>query len=107
MSHNVPGCKRRFASPNKQTVRFAGLANCGGVRRGNGAKRNDLAERSPSRRKAAKRLQSCYTMIFLPPLTTAVVHGRTTAWNKFFIYIIYNIILYPIFTNKYFIPFLQ
>ena len=49
MAHNVPGCKRRFASPYKQTVRFAGLANCGGVRRGNGAKRNDLAERSPSR----------------------------------------------------------
>ena len=60
MAPNVPGCKRRFASPNKQTARFAGLANCGVVRRGNGAKRNDLAERSPSRRKAAKRLQSCY-----------------------------------------------
>jgi len=40
---------RRFCSPNKQTVRFAGLQNCGGVRRGNGAKRNDLAECSPSR----------------------------------------------------------
>jgi hypothetical protein len=51
---------RRFCSPNKQTARFAGLQNCGGVRRGNGAKRNDLAERSPSRRKAAKRIQTCY-----------------------------------------------
>ena len=40
---------RRFCSPNKQTDRFAGLQNCGGVRRGNEAKRNDLAERSPSR----------------------------------------------------------
>jgi len=51
---------RRFCSPNKQTVRFAGLQNCGVARRGNGAKRNDLAEGSPSRRKAAMRIQSCY-----------------------------------------------
>ena len=51
---------RRFCSPNKQTARFAGLQNCGEVRRGNEAKRNDLAERSPSRRKAAKRIQTCY-----------------------------------------------
>jgi len=40
---------RRFCSPNKQTDRFAGLQNCGRVRRGNGAKQNDLAECRPSR----------------------------------------------------------
>jgi hypothetical protein len=36
IAHNVTCRKRRFAGPNKQTVRFAGLANCGGVKRGNG-----------------------------------------------------------------------
>ena len=41
---NVPGCKRRFASPDKQTVRFAGLANCGGVRRG--SERSDRPSRT-------------------------------------------------------------
>ena len=72
MSLDVPGCKRRFASPDKGFAKQRpGLANCGGVRRGNGAKRNDLAERSPPTlrvegRKAAScpqsgqaRLQSC------------------------------------------------
>ena len=59
MSSNVPGCKRRFASPDKQTVRFAGLANCGGVRRG--SERSDRPSRTePEPPKAAKRLQSRY-----------------------------------------------
>ena len=37
MSPNVLGCKRRFASPDKGACEARlGLANCGGVRRGNG-----------------------------------------------------------------------
>jgi hypothetical protein len=60
---------------------------------------------SPSRRKAAScpqsgqaHIQTCYTMIFLPTLTTAVVHGRTTAWNKFFILLLQQLFYYIIYT---------
>jgi len=36
---------------------------------------------------------------FLPPRQTTVVHGRTTAWSKFFIIVIYNKCFTPIFTK--------
>jgi len=38
---------------------FTGAKKCGGVRRGNEAKRNDLAERNPNRRIGGLRIQSC------------------------------------------------
>jgi hypothetical protein len=62
--------------------------------------------RSPSRREAAMRIQTCYvpfarillfyylqfiyvlrvvTKIIFAPTTTAVVHGRTTAWDECFL----------------------
>jgi hypothetical protein len=45
----------------KQTVRFAGLANCGAVRRG--SERSDRPSRmEPEPPKAAMRLQSCYAV---------------------------------------------
>ena len=41
-----------------------GLANCGGVRRGNGAKQNDLAERSPpTLRVEGRRRRSVYNPV--------------------------------------------
>ena len=63
MAYNVPVVNDGLPARIRACEARPGLANCGGVRRGNGAKRNDLAERSPSRRKAAKRLQSCYVPV--------------------------------------------
>jgi hypothetical protein len=49
MAHNVPVVNDGLPARISKTVGFAGLANCAGVRRGDGAMRNDLAERKPSR----------------------------------------------------------
>jgi hypothetical protein len=75
--HGCLGASQVFTSPNVPAVydilpariracgASPGLAKYGGVRRGNGAQRNDLAERSPSRRYAAKHIPSCYATFFV------------------------------------------
>jgi hypothetical protein len=50
MSHNVSAVYDGLPARIRACEARPGLANCAGVRRGNGAKQNDLAEWKPSRR---------------------------------------------------------
>jgi hypothetical protein len=83
-SHNIPAVCDVFAVAIEEREAFQQPQKCGGEKTAQRALARLRFIRSPSRRKAAKRIQSCYTMIFLPHLITAVVHGRTTAWIEFF-----------------------
>ena len=67
-----------------------GWQNVGGVRRGNGAKRNDLAERNPSRHQAAY----CYWLLNAVPLTIILTSSSTL------LILFFTIITYTFDMNK-------
>jgi hypothetical protein len=54
IAHNVPAVYDVLPARIRACAARPGLAKCGGVRRRNGAQRNDLAERSPSRPKGGE-----------------------------------------------------
>jgi hypothetical protein len=67
IAYNVPAVCDVFAVAKKERKAFQQPQKCGGENRTKGASPAAVF-RSPSRRKAAKRIQTIYTMIFLPLL---------------------------------------
>jgi len=73
ISHNVLGI-RRFGQVIGQCVALTPAQNVGGGRRGNGAKRNDLADRNPEPPSGGEAYTVCYakcgrTPFFIPIFT--------------------------------------
>jgi hypothetical protein len=65
ISSNVPAVCDVFAARIRALrSKDQGCKNVGGVRRGNEAKRNDLAERNPGGALAPERIQTCYAQCY-------------------------------------------
>ena len=81
-------------------VAFTGLAKCGGVRRGNGAKRNDLAERSLAARTGRRTVTVCYVQctFYIKNSTRYLICFSLNTTCRF---VIYSIKLFSVNTFTY------